>query len=462
MTALHQILSASRMQAAEQQLINDGTSVETLMERAGSGAADWVNRIAAGRQVTVLCGPGNNGGDGYVIARVLAQRGVAVQLVAPMAPATDAAIAARQKWGGAPVSHAAGDVLVDCLFGTGLSRPLSDDLCKLLKKLAGAHRHVVAVDLPSGVNSDTGELLNEGLPDCACTLTLGAWKYAHWLMPSAAKMGQRYLVDIGVEDCSQSAQLSQVPHVMSPSAKAHKYTRGMALVVGGEMMGAAVMASSAARFAGAGYVKLASSQTPPSLPADVVHSDGNLEETLTDSRVGAVLIGPGLGRDERARRNLKTVFQQRRRMVVDADALALMAPEILPADPSSTLCTPHEGELALMCAAFGIEEHGKLDRAAALHSATGMTILAKGADNVLVGNGGEVRLFRPAASWLSTAGTGDVLAGIAVSRLATGEKPFTAAEQAVHIHAEAARRAGPAFSATTLVDHVAQAYARFL
>ena len=132
------VLTAAQMQAAEQALIAGGETVESLMERAGTGAADWVWRVAAGRSVTVLCGPGNNGGDGYVIARVLAERGLSVAVIAPLEPATDAARAARGAWGGEVVAEACGSVLVDCLFGTGLSRPLGDDLLQALRAVAQA------------------------------------------------------------------------------------------------------------------------------------------------------------------------------------------------------------------------------------------------------------------------------------------------------------------------------------
>ncbi len=183
-----QVLTVAQMQAAEQALVDAGTSIDEMMQCAGRGAGEIVWRIAAGRKVTVLCGPGNNGGDGYVIARTLRSRGLVMNVVAPIAPKTDAAIAARLAWGTEPVRDARqsvrGDVLVDCLFGTGLGRPLDDDLSGLLRRLASSHAHAVAVDLPSGVDSDNGDCLNPGLPRYDLTLALGAWKFAHWLMPA--------------------------------------------------------------------------------------------------------------------------------------------------------------------------------------------------------------------------------------------------------------------------------------
>ena len=196
-----QILTADEMRSAEQALFDAGVSVSELMEIAAGGAAEWVRRIAAGRPVSVLCGPGNNGGDGYVIARRLRDAGNLVRVIAPLVPATDAARAARMNWGDAvsPTSdNAAGEVLVDCLFGSGLARPLSAEHAGLLRDLAARHPIRVAVDLPSGIASDTGEILNDDLPDYTLTLALGAWKFAHWSLPGRLKMGQMRCVPIGI------------------------------------------------------------------------------------------------------------------------------------------------------------------------------------------------------------------------------------------------------------------------
>ena len=164
MEARHQVLTAAQMRKAEEALIDSGISVDVLMERAGAGAAEWIWRVAAGRSVTVLCGPGNNGGDGYVIARILQQRGLLVSVVAPISAKTDAAKRACEAWGGAVVPLAKGHILVDCLFGTGLTRPLDSKLEALLHSLAETHDYRIAVDLPSGVSSDDGALLNNNLP----------------------------------------------------------------------------------------------------------------------------------------------------------------------------------------------------------------------------------------------------------------------------------------------------------
>ena len=460
MSHRQQVLTAAQMQAAEQALIDGGETVESLMERAGAGAAEWVWRVSAGRPVTVLCGPGNNGGDGYVIARVLAERGVDVSVVAPMEPKTDAAIAACQAWGGEPVQRAHGEVFVDCLFGTGLSRPLSDELRDLLANLAANHRHSIAIDLPSGVDSDTGGTFDTELPNYDLTLALGASKCAHWLMPASVMMGERRLVDIGIGQVEGAVELAGRPVIAAPAADTHKYSRGTLLVVGGEMTGAGLLAARAAQHSGAGYVKLWSEHSHPALPADLVHLDGRLDEALTDDRLDAVLVGPGLGRDDKARERLSKILDRGLPTVLDADALWLLTPRMLEGHDEQILATPHEGELARLCESFGVEADSKIDRATALSKASGMTVLAKGPDNVLAARGGVV-VFKPAPVWLSTAGTGDVLAGIAASRMATGSGASQSALEAVPLHSEAARLAGAYFSASQIIDHIPAAFARF-
>lgn len=456
------VLTVAQMQAAEQALVDAGTDVDTLMQRAGCGAAEWVWRLAAGRPVTVLCGPGNNGGDGYVIAQVLHRRGIDVAVVAPALPRTDAARNACDRYRGPVVQTADGRhgaVLVDCLFGSGLTRPLSGDLAGLLHDLAARHHHLVAVDLPSGIESDSGVPLNRDLPPCDLTLALGAWKFAHWTMPASARMGARRLVDIGVAVPQAPARLSQRPQIEPPAADAHKYRRGLLGVVGGTMPGAALLSANAAIHAGAGYVKLLSDQSHPAAPAALVVDRGPLAEALDDPRMGAVLVGPGLGRDGEARARLERALERDCPLVLDADALHLLAPRRFERE---TLLTPHEGELERLCRAFDVAGEGKRAKAKELARKSGAVVLAKGPDTLLCTPDGGVILFPPGPSWLSAAGTGDILAGIAASRMATGCSAALAAEQAVWLHNEAARIAGVAFSADDLAQAVKAAYARFL
>lgn len=451
------ILTVAQMRAAEDALIEAGSSVEALMDLAGKGAAEWVWRVAAHRPVTVLCGPGNNGGDGYVIAEALRERGGQVAVIAAVEPRTDAAKNARSLFGGevlGPDARPHGEVLVDCLFGSGLTRPLTDDHFALLRDLAQSHRHRIAVDLPSGVESDSGALLNAGLPDYDLTLALGAWKFAHFLMPACAGMGTLRLVPIGVAPVEDAARVVGRPQLGAPAADTHKYKRGLLGVVAGEMPGASLLASIAAQHAGAGYVKLLGEQV--AVPSDLVLQSGPLAAALDDKRWSALLVGPGLGRDEAARARLTATLQAGAPVLADADALMLLRP----ADPAPAIATPHEGELAALEKAFGLQASGsKLERARALASASGIVIVAKGPDTVIAAPDGRLALAPRASSWLSTAGTGDVLAGVVASRLATGLDVFAAACQGVWLHGEASRHCSPPFTAGDLARAVPAAYA---
>ena len=458
------VLTAAQMRSAEQALIDSGTSVDELMQRAGRGAAEWVWRLAAGRSVTVLCGPGNNGGDGYVIAQALRERGAAVAVIAATNPQTDAARTARSLFKGEVLGPSAaphGDILVDCLFGTGLTRPLSDELFALLSRLAATHRQHIAVDLPSGVQSDSGAVLNPGLPTYDLTIALGAWKFAHFLMPAAAGMGLIRLVPIGIAEQADAAQVIARPHLTAPGADAHKYTRGLLGVIGGAMPGAALLAARAAQHAGAGYVKLLGEGgvTPP----DLVHDARPLAESLDDPRFNALLVGPGLGRDGTARQALTLALAEQKPAVLDADALMLLAPRLLAEHNAPLIVTPHEGEMKALEAAFGCSGEGsKADRALALAKACRAVVVAKGADSLVAAPDGRVAIAGRASTWLSTAGTGDVLAGTIASCLASGADPFAAACQGVWLHSEAARLAGPAFTASELAAAIKPALASCL
>jgi len=461
---VQQVLTVVQMREAEAVLIRAGSNVDALMQVAGRGAADWVWRLAAHRTVTVLCGPGNNGGDGYVIAEAMRTRGGQVRVIAALEPKTDAARNARALYQGevlGPEAEAHGDVLVDCLFGSGLVRPLSDELFALLTRLAAHHHRLIAIDLPSGVESDSGVALNPGLPEYLLTIALGAWKQAHFLMPAAAAMGQLRLVGIGCAPVSGAPGVVARPTVATPEAETHKYRRGLLAVVGGAMPGAAELACAAAMGAGAGYVRLACDgrAVQPRAAALVVDALP-LGQSLADDRISATLVGPGLGRDAAARGRLEAALASGHRLVLDADALVLLRKGD---QPGAGVATPHDGELAALERAFTLDGIGtKLERARALAAATGLVVLAKGPDTVIAAPDGRAAFAHRAPVWLSTAGTGDVLAGIVASRLATGLAPYEAAREAVWLHGEAARLTGKAFSADDLAAHVRPAFAACL
>lgn len=459
-----QILAVAQMRAAEEALIEAGSSVEALMDLAGRGAADWVWRLAAHRPVTVLCGPGNNGGDGYVIAETLRARGGQVVAIAAAEPKTAAAQNARSLFRGevlGPDARPEGEMLVDCLFGSGLTRPLGDEHLTLLRELAHSHPHRIAIDLPSGVDSDSGAAFNDGLPSNDLTVALGAWKFAHFLMPASASLGALQLVDIGVAPVEGAARVVGRPRLGAPAADAHKYRRGLLGVVAGEMPGASLLSAIAAQGAGAGYVKHLGKGA---VPIDLVSDERPLAEALFDRRWSALLVGPGLGRSDGAMERLIAVLGAGVPTVVDADALHLLHGIRIDASrPFPIVATPHEGELAAMESVMRLPGRGsKALRARSLAEASGMTIVAKGPDTVIAASDGRVALASRASSWLSAAGTGDVLAGIIASRLATGLDPFDAACQGVWLHAEAARRCVVPFTAEQLARAVPSAFSSAL
>ncbi|WP_455566028.1 ADP-dependent NAD(P)H-hydrate dehydratase [Novosphingobium panipatense] len=305
-------------------------------------------------------------------------------------------------------------------------------------------------------------VLNDGLPAYDLTLALGAWKFAHFLMPAAARMGRLQRVGIGLAAVTGAATAIGRPVARAPAADAHKYKRGLLAVVSGAMPGAAVLASVGAQGAGAGYVKLFA-ESKRSVPMDVVVEQGPLTEVLTDDRNAAILVGPGLGRDASARERLAIALADPVPVVLDADALVLLGSRQLAERQAVTIATPHEGEFVALERAFGLDGVGtRPERARALALASGMIVVAKGPDTLIADPEGRLACASRASSWLSTAGTGDVLAGIIASRVASGVDAFEAACQGVWLHGEAARLCPPAFTAGQLAQAVPAALAACL
>ncbi|MEH3121228.1 MAG: NAD(P)H-hydrate dehydratase [Sphingomonas phyllosphaerae] len=449
------VLTAAQMRAAEDAAIATGTSVDTLMQRAGAGVADAVRRLAGVNEVLIVCGPGNNGGDGYVAAARLHAAGRKVRVAAAAEPRSPAAIAARALWTGPvePLATAApAPVLVDALFGTGLSRALDADIEVALKALAKHANLAIAVDVPSGVGTDDGALLGE-VPTFHVTLALGAVKPALLLQPAAARCGAVRVVPIGVAVDSDTHVLAP-PDLSAPAVDAHKFTRGMVAVVRGRMAGAAQLAAQAAMHSGAGYVELLGA-TIPGAPHALVRRRCD-DAALADQRIGALLIGPGLGRDDEARALLDQALATDHPLIVDGEALHLVSPDRLRARAAPSILTPHAGEFAAL---FGKPAGSKLAAARQAAARAGAIVVFKGPDTVIAAPDGRAMLAGEASSWLSTAGSGDVLAGAIAAMLAGGRAPLGAAAAGVWLHAEAARRLGPAFIADELARALAGARA---
>ena len=433
------ILTANEMRAAE---ASAEYSLSELMERAGAAVADAVWRYGGGRPTLILCGPGNNGGDGYVASRLLKARGLDVRVAALREPRAELAIAARAAWDG-PVetlAEAAPEpVLVDALFGTGLKRELEAETVSQMSRLKSAANFTLAVDLPSGVGTDDGAVL--GATPVDLTIALGCMKPAHIMFPAAANCGIVRVADIGVM-CKSETRLIERPLIITPGADSHKYKRGYAVIIGGAMGGAAMLSAKAA-MPMSGYVALAGGRR---IGPDALVSR-QLEQVLADKRAGALLVGPGLGRDDKARALLGQVLAAPQPLVLDADALMLVSHDALKTLDRPVILTPHEGEFAKL---FPDITGSKIERTRAAAAAVKAVIILKGADTVVASPDGRVAISGAAPGWLASAGTGDVLAGIATALLASGRDPFDAACAAVWLHCEAARRAGPGLIADDL------------
>ena len=466
------ILNAAQMRAAEEAAIAAGTSARTLMERAGQAAAEAIRAYAGPLPALVLCGPGNNGGDGYVIARALAESGMDVRVAALADPATETARDARCGWAGPveAIAEAKGAaILVDALFGTGLSRPLDEAAANALNRLAAEARVTVAVDLPSGVATDDGTILSD-VPEYDLTITFGALKPSHLLLPAAARMGRIVVVDIGIEATSGLCRISR-PHLPPPRADQHKYDRGYVAVLAGEMPGAASLCASAAARAGAGYVRLIADRPLANIPQSVVQSplcsgggrspaaqNGKTglrpsPEHIGDPRINALAIGPGLGRSDEAKRLLSHALATGHPLILDADALNMLAGDIgcLADCPHTPILTPHAGEFTRL---FGTLQGSKVEQARAAATRANAVIVYKGADTVVAAPDGRAAISALAPPWLASAGTGDILTGIVAAMRARERDAFEAACAAVWLHGRAAELAGPFLIADDLVDHL--------
>ena len=445
------ILTGDEMRAAEAAA---DCGLSELMERAGAAVAEAVWRYGGGRPTLILCGPGNNGGDGYVTARLLKARGLDVRVAALREPRSELGIAARARWDG-PVETLAeaepAPVLVDALFGTGLKRALEGETVSALLRLAGAAHFTLAVDLPSGVGTDDGAAL--GAIPVDLTLALACMKPAHLLHPAAGLCGDIRVADIGVH-CPSQVTVIERPLMKMPGANLHKYKRGYAVIMGGAMAGAAMLSAKAAMPL-AGYVALVGGKR---IGPDALVSR-RWEDVAEDKRVGALLIGPGLGRDEGARATLDLALASAHPLVLDADALMLVSQDEVRALQRPAILTPHGGEFAAM---FPEATGSKIDRARAAALSVNAVVVLKGADTVVAAPDGRVAVSTGAPGWLASAGTGDVLAGIAVALLSGGMQPFEAACYAVWLHSEAARCVGPGLIADDLPHHLPAAIAACL
>jgi hydroxyethylthiazole kinase-like uncharacterized protein yjeF len=445
------ILTAEAMHAVEQAAIAGGTSVEELMERAGAGLAEAAYSFGGTMPALILCGPGNNGGDGYVAASHLSERGLPVRVAALAEPKTDAAKWARGQWKG-EVEQLFADtpgapLLIDALFGTGLTRGLDEPVSLLLSELVHEAAVSIACDLPSGVETDSGALLNL-LHDYDMTVAFGALKPAHLLHPAMHKCGRLVLADIGI-DADPSWHEIAPPALPPLDPGGHKYDRGLVHALAGAMPGAIALAAKAAAYAGAGYVRVSTSRPIDGLPSSIVQID---HAPVNDERIGCLLVGPGLGDVPQV---LTLALTSKAPKVIDADGIThLGEPERL--KDQDAIVTPHEGEFRKL---FGDVPGSKPERALEAARRSGAVVVYKGPDTLVASPDGRLGFAPRAHPWLASAGTGDVLAGLIAAMRARGLPAFEAACAGVWLHGRAAEIAGPQLIADDLAAAIPAAIA---
>ena len=481
-----ELLTVAEMAEADRATCAAGTPGRVLMERAGRAvAAEAALLVPRGAKILVLCGPGNNGGDGYVAARVLEGRGFEIRvasLAPPEASAGDAAFAAAA-WNGPVVAlseaRAEGhDLVVDALFGAGLSRDPEGAAAEAVERLARSGRPILAVDVPSGVDGDSGRVRGAAAR-ATRTVTFFRRKPAHLLEPGRSLCGDVVVADIGIAADVLDAIGPRIfenrrelhPGIPpSPDPLGHKYGRGHALVLSGgiEGAGAARLAARAALRIGAGLVTVATptealAVQAAALTAIMVRRADGIEgfaEALADPRRNAVVIGPAAGIGEETRAKTAASLRGRRAAVLDADALtsfegrAADLAALTRAAQGPVVLTPHDGEFTRLFNSEGDIAHipSKVGRAQAASAFLGATIVLKGPDTVIAAPDGRAAINANGTPYLATAGSGDVLAGFVGGLLAQGVAGFGAACAAVRLHAECARAFGPGLVAEDLAE----------
>ncbi len=474
MNAQTALLSVRQMAEADRLALVGGTLATELMERAGQAVAREIERRWSARPVTVLCGPGNNGGDGFAAARRLSDAGWAVRiaLLGSRDRLSGAARYHAERWPGAveallPAALHGAELVVDAIFGAGLNRALDGAPRDTLAAASRNRLPIVSVDVPSGVMGDSGD--GAGAVAAALTITFVRKKPGHVLLPGRLLCGEVVVADIGIPasvlevigpDTFENDPALWRSDLPRPHDGGNKYTRGHALIAGGyPMTGAARMAARAAARAGAGLTTIAVPEialpiyaaaltsimvTPLAAPED-------FDRLLGDPRVSAFLIGPGAGAGEETRRRVLAMLRTGRPTLLDADAITSFKddpPSLDRAIVGPCVLTPHDGEFRRLFDPSG----DKLTRTRSAARRSGAVIVLKGSDTVIAAPDGRAIVNANAPPTLATAGSGDVLSGIVLGLLAQGMAPFLAAAAAVWLHGAAATAFGPGLLAEDLPD----------
>jgi hydroxyethylthiazole kinase-like uncharacterized protein yjeF len=481
-----QILTTMEMAEADRLTIAGGVSGFELMQAAGEAVAVAAVDLAEEGPILVVCGRGNNGGDGFIAASILVERGhdVRVMLLCDRATLTGDAALAAARWQGPllpfdPQAIGEPALIVDAIFGAGLNRPPKGDPRTMIEAINASGLPVLAVDLPSGVNGDTGMVMDVAV-QAQETMTFFRRKPGHLLLPGRLRCGRVRVADIGISEMVLEAIRPQTAEndpdlwaasVPVPQINGHKYARGHAVIVSGSMTttGAARLAARAALRGGAGLVTVASPTDAlpvhaASLTAVMLRATESVDEfaaMLADKRLNAFVIGPGAGVTDRTRSFVRAIVNAKRAVVLDADALTSFAdaPEnlfsLLKSAPEvAAVLTPHEGEFSRL---FSVMDNkaplkSKLERVRDAALRAGAVVLLKGPDTVVASPNGRAAIASNAPPWLATAGAGDVLAGLIGALLAQGVPAFEAACMAVWMHGEAGSEAGPGLIAEDLPE----------
>ncbi len=481
------------MRQAEHYTVQSGTPLIVLMERAGLAVADQILARYEKRPTLVLCGPGNNGGDGFVTARHLSSKGwpVRVLLFGKLDELPPEAKIAASRWRGAVMTASAQSVqsviekgarlVVDALYGIGLKRAVGGEAAAMLQAINAANIPVVSVDVPSGLNSDTGQVFGQSV---AATLTVSFFrkKPAHVLMPGRMLCGETVVADIGIPDEALGQFNLQVsendPNLWSdyfprPRLNMNKYDRGHALVLGGsEMTGASRLAALAAQRIGAGLVTIAAPQRAVPIYATAMTSimvrgvdegagfANSFTEILNDKRFNVAVIGPGAGAQESTRSAVMAALQAGKAAVLDADALNIFARDVdalrAAIEPTAhqVVLTPHEGEFEKLFQRVVDPTKDKITRARLAAAYMKCPILLKGADSVIASPAGLAIINTNAPATLATAGSGDVLAGFIGGLIAQGVDAFIAVCIGSWLHGAVATEFGPCLIAEDLINQL--------
>ena len=458
------LLTNSQMSFVENQAIKSGKKSTELMENAGTAVVKLILKRYKNRNISVLCGPGKNGGDGFVVARLLKEQGWNVRLGLTSSQKDKDSIEKAELWKGniEPLNESllyGNPIIIDAMFGAGLKRKLTGIPLALVTKINNKKLDCIAIDIPSGIDGDSGKILGDA-PKCKLTITFFCAKPGHFLMPSKSKVGEVIIEDIGISN-SFLKQINvktflNTPELWKkkfpiPTYDTHKYKRGHLLIAGAaNMTGATHLASSSARRIGAGVVTIGA----PSSSCDIyklgafghivlpINNPGDWNNLLKNYKNTATLIGPGLGKIAFLKDVVIAALNSKKPVILDADGLNIFKNNPLQLFHSTNrkhILTPHEGEFKKL---FNFKGN-PISRVSRAAKKSGAIVLLKGSSTIIAHPNGKIIINDTGKPYLATAGSGDVLAGIIAGLITQGMNVFEAGCGGTWIHGRAAELFGP-------------------